>query len=908
MNYKFQLLYILNIFSSIKCIGQGLPCKAGGPACDSGLVCNKFRPEGTGFVCTLACITKTQCERILTTAAKCMLQETDVVTGEKVNMCSVPTGSKWCQSDAECNFDKHNKCSFFNARCYWSVGAEESCSENTDYCKSSAGYGCNPTKVKADGTTFCLKKCSTDNDCRLRSKGTCQTLVERRSLFEYKFCTNIELTNSIAAGTACTITNPYTNMCVKPLVPIKSPCSSSTGQCATDLGCNPYLNNACAQICSADSDCFDSAATYKCQSGTDAVDNWDLMFCKVDKAPECSLNSECVSKGSLFVCNLFTLQCSRPKGPVIGEECKAGGLPCFESVCNSKNTPSVCTASCDVNVNCGSPTNPGTCESTTDITISGPAIKVCKLTSKGPSCDTTASCSDPLVCSLFTFSCEQPPTLSQKCIPSGMSCAAPAVCNSITVTGTNSYCTLPCTVDGNCVKNNFIRKCTAITDKTVNGVATNVCIYDDTTPSCASDSNCLAKEVCNKFTLKCEKLILVNQKCIEGGIPCVKPYACNPLTTTFKCVKQCNSIVDCVDNLKCITTIDPTSIGGKIKVCGVDPDVSQNECSALNPCLYPFSCNNGVCQILPGYGESCSLRFGCKIGYVCNSFSGNTCTLPCVSNDSCGNGRCLTKSSNGISFKACLASGTSCIFGKCSNIYDYCNRFTNTCQERVVCQDKVTNGRNGCKALISYCNKPEFCTFMTQNCKRTCNRCYSSYNCPVFPLQTTTKYTPFHHNIHAVALNHNNIHLSRALTRTSINVILFVSYLTLNYIVVFITYRKYTKFERTYANLITDLTKKLNRDFKKVMLWQNLSPILIIGVPSIIYMLYIMIDASSNKFGSYMMRLLALNPLMNAFLFLFLLGKNRTIFGKRYRALKVYLGLSKHSVVKVTFISTTNMN
>uniref|UniRef100_A0AC35TXW8 ShKT domain-containing protein n=1 Tax=Rhabditophanes sp. KR3021 TaxID=114890 RepID=A0AC35TXW8_9BILA len=764
------------------------------------------------YVCTLPCTQDFQC-RENPPVGSCKAG-TDIVTGKSVKACPIVSadGQRCSPLIPGCAM-----CNLYISKCRPFVLRWRECSQTTLYCLHST-HGCNPTPGKADGSSTCLQQCTADTDCnRLRApSGICKLLPDVKSLIPVKFCTVIDVTNTFAS-TGCTnkLVNEFTGECVRDLIKIKEPCSKGTAQCAATLGCNPYISNVCAQTCTTNADCFDSTNSYTCTSGIDTVDSWPLMFCQVNKPPECSLNTECTTKDPLFECNLFTLQCSRPIGPLIGNTCTTGGLPCYESVCNSF-VNNICTLLCTVDANCGSPSNPGSCDIATDITSSGSSIKICKLTKPSPSCDGSGGCTAPLVCSKYTWTCEQPPGIGDACTKGGISCGAPFVCNSLTVTGTSSICVTPCTVDGNCIRNGVAGKCTDSTDSTANGGPVKVCAYDDTTSSCISDDECPERVVCNLYTLKCESTPTIGEPCIDGGIPCGDPYVCNPFGVDgFECTETCTDY--CPPGFSCITTIDPTSSKLEIKVCSngdecnkfmpclapemcyvtsagnrcgkgclftsdcepgqtckrvVDPinignvlfvctPIGYPQCDSLNLCTYPQGCNPNTftCERQPGYGEGCySKGVACKVGYVCNSFtivnSMYTCTKACSLSSDCKNGgKCTSKAdpTNGFSIKVCSSYGNTCVLGKCPQ-YQLCNMYTYKCYDdpRYICQDKITRGRNGCKALINFCNKPEFCEFMTQNCKKTCNRCYSSYTCPIPLLRTTTQIIPYHHNIHLV--------------------------------------------------------------------------------------------------------------------------------------------------------------
>uniref|UniRef100_A0AC35U9Z4 EGF-like domain-containing protein n=1 Tax=Rhabditophanes sp. KR3021 TaxID=114890 RepID=A0AC35U9Z4_9BILA len=736
MKFIYLFFYLFNLLIFAHGLAQGDHCKAGGAACDSGLICNPNAPSTNPghFKCTLECTQDFQC--LNNGVAKECKSGLDIVTGANIKGCVSPISERCLVTDICGQPDR--KCGLFSARCDFHIFNRASCSTTSEFCLPPAG--CNPTPAKADGTFICTVQCTKDDDCRLRTPGACKLLPDVKSLIPVKFCTTIDPTRVVNCGSDCPApnlgTNVYTGECIRSAPDIKQSCSKSTDQCKPTLGCNPYIQNVCARICTTDADCFDSTSSFKCVTGIDAVDNLGLMFCKVGKSAECSLDSECTSKGPLFVCNLFSLQCSMPIGPFIGKGCGAGGLPCYESVCNS-NVNNICTLPCTVDANCGSAINPGTCETSTDNTINGGKIKICKLSKNSPSCDTSGSCTEPLVCSQYTYTCEQPPLLGEPCIKDGISCQDPFVCNSLTVSGTDSYCTLPCIVDGNCVKDNVVGKCTEITDVTANGGTVNVCIYDDTTPSCTDESDCTGSDVCNLFTLKCEISPNIGEVCIIGGIPCLAPSVCNPFGEDgLICTETCNN--NCPEGYSCIATIDPTSSGSEIRVCSNGDECNQSnlcgtsgvcyvttsgnrcaesclftsdcesgesckrvtdpinignvlfvctplgypQCDALNLCTYPQGCNTNTftCERQSGFGEVCYNKgVACKDGYVCNPFtkinSMYTCTRPCSSHSDCGyGGRCilLPDPTTGINIEVCFATGNTCILGICPQ-YQLCN-------------------------------------------------------------------------------------------------------------------------------------------------------------------------------------------------------------------------------------------
>uniref|UniRef100_A0AC35UFA9 EGF-like domain-containing protein n=1 Tax=Rhabditophanes sp. KR3021 TaxID=114890 RepID=A0AC35UFA9_9BILA len=472
--------------------------------------------------------------------------------------------------------------------------------------------------------------CTSDEDCGLRLIGACKLQTEIKSDLPKKFCTNVDKNNhygtDLRPGEDCppgTTPNQYLFKCLRPFRKFGEVCGKATGhgktisQCGVDIACNPSLiNPTCTKICTSHTDCFDNQNQYSCVSMADAVDGWPSKFCNVGKAPQCISNPQCVSKGSLFTCNLFTLQCVLPEGIPIGFPCAPLGNPCYKSVCNSQVKR--CTLPCEgVNAHCGSPSNPGTCVLEQDITKSSDMVYVCKLNYIPPGCSTANYCTSPSVCNRYSYTCETRPTIGQRCMASALSCAAPYVCNHLTKSK-DSFCTTPCASDAcddNC-DNNFI--CTETVDPTFNGGPIKVCVAPE---SCGPTKQCEEGLVCNPFGFNgssCTQTCLFNSECNVG------------------------------EGETCKVINDPANVGKIILVC-VPSNYAQ--CDVLNPCSFPEACDlkNSLCQTMPGYGESCNLKgIQCKIGYTCNRYSISdderfSCTRACDDNDDCGNnGRCIT--------------------------------------------------------------------------------------------------------------------------------------------------------------------------------------------------------------------------------------------------------------------------
>uniref|UniRef100_A0A0N5A2B1 G_PROTEIN_RECEP_F1_2 domain-containing protein n=1 Tax=Parastrongyloides trichosuri TaxID=131310 RepID=A0A0N5A2B1_PARTI len=99
----------------------------------------------------------------------------------------------------------------------------------------------------------------------------------------------------------------------------------------------------------------------------------------------------------------------------------------------------------------------------------------------------------------------------------------------------------------------------------------------------------------------------------------------------------------------------------------------------------------------------------------------------------------------------------------------------------------------------------------------------------------------------------------------------------INYIIVITLYIKYQLHMKKFGNTILESTKKMHKDFGKILYYQSIIPTILSGIPSIIYFFLVSIgvDGFTKNMGTQIIQLLNFTPAVNAALFLFLLPRHR---------------------------------
>uniref|UniRef100_A0AC35UF04 G_PROTEIN_RECEP_F1_2 domain-containing protein n=1 Tax=Rhabditophanes sp. KR3021 TaxID=114890 RepID=A0AC35UF04_9BILA len=132
--------------------------------------------------------------------------------------------------------------------------------------------------------------------------------------------------------------------------------------------------------------------------------------------------------------------------------------------------------------------------------------------------------------------------------------------------------------------------------------------------------------------------------------------------------------------------------------------------------------------------------------------------------------------------------------------------------------------------------------------------------------------------VNAIVDCYSNIH-------TFLNLLGFEVNLVVSSIITYITYKKYSSFEKKYSSQLDDRTKRMNNQFKKLFVLQSTLPLVFIGIPVCMYITFILLEVHTNM-GTYIITLMGLNPSINGILFLTLVSKNRSILFCHYQYVK----------------------
>uniref|UniRef100_A0A0N5A6Q0 G_PROTEIN_RECEP_F1_2 domain-containing protein n=1 Tax=Parastrongyloides trichosuri TaxID=131310 RepID=A0A0N5A6Q0_PARTI len=103
---------------------------------------------------------------------------------------------------------------------------------------------------------------------------------------------------------------------------------------------------------------------------------------------------------------------------------------------------------------------------------------------------------------------------------------------------------------------------------------------------------------------------------------------------------------------------------------------------------------------------------------------------------------------------------------------------------------------------------------------------------------------------------------------------------TITYIIIVKFIKKYKKYMKQHENIMSERTIEMNRQFMKILLLQSLSPLLITGMPILIFLIMLSLQKtySIQFLGTLIHNFLYLCPTINSFLFLVLQKKIRRAF------------------------------
>uniref|UniRef100_A0A0K0DWQ0 G-protein coupled receptors family 1 profile domain-containing protein n=1 Tax=Strongyloides stercoralis TaxID=6248 RepID=A0A0K0DWQ0_STRER len=98
-----------------------------------------------------------------------------------------------------------------------------------------------------------------------------------------------------------------------------------------------------------------------------------------------------------------------------------------------------------------------------------------------------------------------------------------------------------------------------------------------------------------------------------------------------------------------------------------------------------------------------------------------------------------------------------------------------------------------------------------------------------------------------------------------------------NYIIFFFQYKSYNKYIKQYSETMTMKTKKMNNEFLKILYLQNLTPVLITGLPTLVLIasIFLKFDIIIFTGSTYLILFINFVPAINAIFFIFLPSGNR---------------------------------
>uniref|UniRef100_A0A0N5C5A6 G_PROTEIN_RECEP_F1_2 domain-containing protein n=1 Tax=Strongyloides papillosus TaxID=174720 RepID=A0A0N5C5A6_STREA len=113
-------------------------------------------------------------------------------------------------------------------------------------------------------------------------------------------------------------------------------------------------------------------------------------------------------------------------------------------------------------------------------------------------------------------------------------------------------------------------------------------------------------------------------------------------------------------------------------------------------------------------------------------------------------------------------------------------------------------------------------------------------------------------------------------------------YFGLNYVLVFTHYIKYKKHMHKFTTVMSDITKKINKEFMRISILQCIVPLLISLFPVLYYIVSLLLlpNLFIATFGTHLIQILSLIPIINVTLFIFLPSKSRKKFISFTRKIK----------------------
>ncbi|CEF69554.1 7TM GPCR, serpentine receptor class r (Str) family-containing protein [Strongyloides ratti] len=128
-------------------------------------------------------------------------------------------------------------------------------------------------------------------------------------------------------------------------------------------------------------------------------------------------------------------------------------------------------------------------------------------------------------------------------------------------------------------------------------------------------------------------------------------------------------------------------------------------------------------------------------------------------------------------------------------------------------------------------------------------------------------------------------------------------YFLINYTTVIVLFLKYKKYINELENIMSEKTKKMNREFMLILLLQSFAPLFVTGFPDIIFVIMIIFKYlyGAEELGTIVLQLLNFTPIVNALLFLLLPSTNRKYIKKVFKKI-YYITKGVNAPIAVTSI------
>uniref|UniRef100_A0A0N5C105 G_PROTEIN_RECEP_F1_2 domain-containing protein n=1 Tax=Strongyloides papillosus TaxID=174720 RepID=A0A0N5C105_STREA len=119
---------------------------------------------------------------------------------------------------------------------------------------------------------------------------------------------------------------------------------------------------------------------------------------------------------------------------------------------------------------------------------------------------------------------------------------------------------------------------------------------------------------------------------------------------------------------------------------------------------------------------------------------------------------------------------------------------------------------------------------------------------------------------------------------------IITSYFISNYIIIFIFYFKYKKYMEVTSPIMSERTKKMQKEFSKIILFQSLAPVGLCSIPILSYIGFFFFNSEFSKpfYGTTILQVLSLVPSVNALLFIFMSSKNREVLLRLFNIIIIY--------------------